>query len=152
MRSELGCCEAKSTSAGNASRARTITQQTHGTASPIAVDKFRRPILLLGGTHHLKKILMDAQIVGQFRVERSAKKVALPDHHPFAFEERKDVRPAPRRLDPRRADEDARERLAIEPFDFERLLRAFDLASECVAFDFDVQESERRLLRACDFL
>src|ERR1700694_1367135 len=94
--------------------------------------------LMLRCGDHFQKVFVDAQIFSELRVKRRAQQIVLPDHNPFALEVGKNVRAAPHRFDPGRADKNAGKWFAFHAFDLECFLRVFALTDAGVPFYFDV--------------
>src|SRR5262245_43881324 len=85
--------------------------------------------------------LVDARVVRKLGVERSDEEASLPEEHGLAVELGQDFRVVPGRGDPRRADEDASQRLALAG-QVEVGLEAMHLAAVGVPGNLDVDEAE----------
>ena len=93
-------------------RGRRASRHAGAFASSPAVHLVGSPRRTPGASDHLQEIRVDAVVAGQLGMERRAQHVLLADHHAVAVAlgERLDVRAGA--LDPRRANEHRRKRLA----------------------------------------
>src|SRR4029077_19218833 len=80
--------------------------------------------------HQVQEPLVDAGVVGQFRMEGRDEEPSLARQHRVAVDLREHPDVRPRLLKPRRADEDGAQRF-VAVADVQICLEALDLAAEC---------------------
>src|SRR5919205_2547458 len=87
--------------------------------------------------YQVEEPFVQARVIGQLRMERGHEEAALPREHRVAVVLRKDLDVRPGFFDPRRADEDAAERLLLAD-DVEVRLEARHLPPPRVPLDLEV--------------